>query len=190
VLLNSKAFDPKVFLSNVHPNATFKDLNVGRERLKDSLEQRSGALKMLVQAEWDRFVAVKSATESAFISFEGGLPIRLLTISVFQLYMTRCSRDRWRQKKTTASNQCETSSSVRLSSLRALTSTHLVVTEAQMRADTVFMPILDARTKAERLKSTLGVFERSKFFFNLPGILGEAVEAVRSELVLTIERER
>lgn len=49
---------------------------------------------------------------------------------------------------------------------------------ATSRADAVFQPILDARTKAERLKSTLGVFERSKFFFNLPGILGEAVEAV------------
>lgn len=45
----------------------------------------------------------------------------------------------------------------------------------------MFQPILDARTKAERLKSTLGVFERSKFFFNLPGTLGEAVESV-SEL--------
>lgn len=29
VLLHSKAFDPKVFLSTVHPNATFKDLNMG-----------------------------------------------------------------------------------------------------------------------------------------------------------------
>ena len=51
-------------------------------------------------------------------------------------------------------------------------------TEATTRADAVFQPILDARTKAERLKSTLGVFERSKFFFNLPTILGEAVEDV------------
>lgn len=52
-------------------------------------------------------------------------------------------------------------------------------TAASSRAETVFQPIVDARTKAERLKSTLGVFERSKFFFNLPTILGEAVEEVR-----------
>lgn len=57
----------------------------------------------------------------------------------------------------------------------------LIVTDleaAGTRADTVFQPIVEARTKAERLKSTLGVFERSKFFFNLPTMLGEAVEAV------------
>jgi exocyst complex component 2 len=64
VLLHSKQFDPKVFLSSIHPNATFKDLNFGRERLKEGLEQRSGALKSLVQAEWDRFVGVKATTES------------------------------------------------------------------------------------------------------------------------------
>lgn len=74
-----------MFLSTVHPNATFSDLNVGvspvhpvkaaqtladslftgREKLKEALEKRSGALKLLVEAEWDRFVAVKAATESA-----------------------------------------------------------------------------------------------------------------------------
>lgn len=56
---------------------------------------------------------------------------------------------------------------------------------ATSRADAVFEPILDTRMKAERLKSTLGVFERSKFFFNLPGILGEAVEAVSYLFFLT-----
>lgn len=30
VLLHSKSFDPRVFLSTVHPNATFKDLNMGK----------------------------------------------------------------------------------------------------------------------------------------------------------------
>ena len=78
ILLHSKTFDPKAYLATVHPLATFKDLSVGRERLKgmlvnrrvwsslkpeiDSLEQRSEALKVLVEAEFDRFVAIKAAT--------------------------------------------------------------------------------------------------------------------------------
>lgn len=32
--------------------------------MKDNLESRSGALKLLVEAEWDRFVGVKGTTES------------------------------------------------------------------------------------------------------------------------------
>jgi exocyst complex component 2 len=38
--------------------------------------------------------------------------------------------------------------------------------------------------KANRLRSTLTVFEGSKFFFNLPGTLLEAIEAVRYHTVL------
>lgn len=53
------------------------------------------------------------------------------------------------------------------------------LTVASQKADGVFQPILEARHKAERLRSTLGVFERNKFFFNLPGILRQAVDAVR-----------
>ncbi|KAK4705258.1 exocyst complex component 2, partial [Phenoliferia sp. Uapishka_3] len=146
VLLHSKAFDPKVFLSTVHPNATFKDLNIGRERLKDSLEQRSGALQQLVSAEWDRFVGVKNATETVYEEMKQG------PLAPGEEHGVKDVRE-----------------TLRL---------------ASSRADAVFQPILDARTKAERLKSTLGVFERSKFFFNLPGILGEAVETGKYDVAL------
>ena len=118
----------------------------GRERLQSSLEERSGALKQLVQVEWDRFVGVKGATESVYEEMKQGPLAPDADYGVKQL------RDTLKQ--------------------------------ATARADTVFQPILDARTKAERLKSTLGVFERSKFFFNLPTILGEAVEEGKYELAL------
>lgn len=51
---------------------------------------------------------------------------------------------------------------------------------AQGKADTVWNPILEARLKADRLRSTLGIFERSKFFFTLPGVLSESIAAVRT----------
>ncbi|GAA5997397.1 exocyst subunit SEC5 [Rhodotorula paludigena] len=147
VLLHSKSFDPKVFLSTVHPNATFSDLNVGREKLKEALEKRSGALKLLVEAEWDRFVAVKAATETVFEEMKDGGPL-----AAGNDYGVQTMRE--------------------------------TLKSASSRAETIFQPIVDARTKAERLKSTLGVFERSKFFFNLPTILGEAVEEGRYEVAL------
>ena len=46
------------------------------------------------------------------------------------------------------------------------------------KADQVFLPVLENASKAQKLRSTLGVFERSKFFFNLPSSLMEAIEAV------------
>ena len=49
---------------------------------------------------------------------------------------------------------------------------------ASVKADQVFLPVLENAAKAQKLRTTLGVFERSKFFFNLPGSIMEAIEAV------------
>lgn len=53
---------------------------------------------------------------------------------------------------------------------------------AAHRADQVFLPVLENAVKAQKLRSTLGVFERSKFLFNLPGSLLESINAVSREL--------
>jgi exocyst complex component 2 len=51
-------------------------------------------------------------------------------------------------------------------------------TVSATKADQVFLPVLENASKAQKLRSTLGVFERSKFFFNLPGSLMELIDAV------------
>ena len=48
------------------------------------------------------------------------------------------------------------------------------------RADQVFLPVLENAVKAQKLRSTLGVFEKSKFLFNLPGQLMESIKGVSS----------
>ncbi|KAH9809994.1 exocyst complex component Sec5-domain-containing protein [Melampsora americana] len=146
VSTTSKTFSPKAFLSKVHPNASFSDLKMGGERLRESLEQRSEALKILVESEFDRFVAVKAATETVYEQMKNG-PLR-----PEEDYSIGPLRE----------------------SLKSATS----------KAEQVYTPILENRRKAERLRSTLGVFERSKFFFNLPGTLIEAIEAEKYDTAL------
>lgn len=146
---SSKTFDPKTFLSTVHPDATFADLNAGNAFLKQSIEQRSEALKILVESNFDKFVAVKATTDGVY-----------------------------REMKESREGPLQDENEYGVRQLKA------ILANASAKADQVFMPVLENNLKAVKLRSTLGVFERSRFFFNLPGSLGEAVDAGRYEQAL------
>lgn len=62
-ILSSKSFDPKVFLSAQHPDASYQDLRTGIANLERAIESRSEAVRILVEENFDRFVAVKASSD-------------------------------------------------------------------------------------------------------------------------------
>ncbi|KAF8472115.1 exocyst complex component Sec5-domain-containing protein [Kalaharituber pfeilii] len=65
-LISSKTFSPAAFLRDVHSNDSTEALSRGLEYLTRSIDQKSESLKVLVENNFDRFVAAKATIEGVY----------------------------------------------------------------------------------------------------------------------------
>ncbi len=65
-MLSSTTFSPALFLSQTHHDASIEDLMRGLEFLSRSIDQKSASLKVLVEANFERFVRAKATIDNVY----------------------------------------------------------------------------------------------------------------------------
>ncbi|KAG0373234.1 hypothetical protein BGX24_011963 [Mortierella sp. AD032] len=139
-----KSFNPQRYLYAVHADTSYDDLCVGVDRLKGSIDQRSSALKVLVQNNFDRFVSAKNVIDSVYDD------MKEKTLNETQDYGTH-----------------------RLNA---------ILRESYGKAHEVINPVLERREKIDKLRSTVGLLEPYRLFFNLPNTLQESIKQGKYQL--------
>ncbi|KAG0296297.1 hypothetical protein BGZ96_009837 [Linnemannia gamsii] len=139
-----KSFNPQRYLYAVHADTSYDDLCVGVDRLKGSIDQRSSALKVLVQNNFDRFVSAKNVIDSVYDD------MKEKTLNETQDYGTH-----------------------RLNT---------ILRESYGKAHEVINPVLERREKIDKLRSTVGLLEPYRLFFNLPNTLQESIKQGKYQL--------
>lgn len=69
-LISSTKFNPRLFLRDVHPDATYENLINSLSYLESTISERSEALRFLVEHDYDRFVRSKSSLDSVFSNIQ------------------------------------------------------------------------------------------------------------------------
>lgn len=63
LLISSRNFDAKRFLREVHKGTSYRDLELGAERLHEAIEHRQDVIKNLVKTHFAKFVNAKSTID-------------------------------------------------------------------------------------------------------------------------------
>lgn len=132
-LVSSTKFNPRVFLRDVHPDATYENLVNSLSYLESVISERSEALRFLVEHDYDRFVRSKSSLDSVFKNIQS---------AGFN------ENDHW-----------------------GVAHLQFLIDDANSKGAVVMKPVLDNKSKHERLKTALSLIERNKYLFNLPSAM-------------------
>ncbi|PKY08832.1 exocyst complex component protein [Aspergillus campestris IBT 28561] len=175
-LLSSNSFSPALFLSQVHSDASIQSLLNGLEFLSRSIDKKSASLKVLVEANFERFVRAKATIDSVYTEMrnqgkEEEPPVRPRRSGQFGSYSSG------KQSTPLASptpgpkkNALVKESEYGMKGIRD------PLVEASVKAEEVWGPALGGRERELMLKSVVSSMERHRDVYEIGGLLSKSIK--------------
>ncbi|ORY16834.1 exocyst complex component Sec5-domain-containing protein [Clohesyomyces aquaticus] len=185
-LLSSTTFSPSLFLSQVHSSASTDSLLDGLDFLSRSIEKKSASLKILVEANFERFVGAKATIDRVYNEMTG---VGKEPESPTGARRLGHSRGGSRSSFSMRSGSGQLSGALQLKpvpnekkknalvkeSEYGVQGIKVPLTEVAVKAEEVWGPALGGREKEESLKAILATVEKNRGLFEVGSAIQDAM---------------
>ncbi|KAI3116699.1 hypothetical protein CBS147333_323 [Penicillium roqueforti] len=174
-LLSSTSFSPALFLSQAHHSASIESLISGLDNLSHSIDQKSASLKVLVEANFERFVRAKATIDSVYTEMRNQGVDKEPSLSPRRSgHFRSYSGQQWSTslapvvvaKKTALVKESEFG----MKGIRG------PLVEASVKAEEVWGPALGGREREKVLKSVVETMEKHRDVYEIGSHLAKSIK--------------
>ena len=187
-MLSSTSFNPGLYLTQVHQDATMSDLMRGLDFLSKGIEQKSASLKVLVESNFERFVRAKATIDAVYTEMRTqGVepqPVSQGPGSLSASHSRQTSRNHTHFRNTSGAFSVQSKTPTVDKRKNALTKESdygvqgikIPLHEVMIKADEVWGPALGGREREETLKSVVLALDHHRDVIQLSGTVFEAIQ--------------
>ncbi|KAL3480300.1 exocyst complex component Sec5-domain-containing protein [Aspergillus californicus] len=176
-LISSTGFSPALFLSQVHSDASIQTLLRGLDNLSQSIDQKSASLKVLVEANFERFVRAKATIDSVYTEMRNqGREQELVAHRRSTSHLRGVSGATQGLSLTPGADIGFRKNALLKESDFGLRGIRLPLMEASVKAEEVWGPALSGREREQMLKSVVDSMERHREVYEIGGLLSKSIK--------------
>lgn len=172
-LLSSTTFSPALFLSQAHSSDSTQSLLEGLEFLSRSIDQKSASLKVLVEANFERFVRAKATIDSVYTEMRNQGTDKNRPNSRHASGQYRYSLGGG--PAPTATEPSRKTALIKESEY-GVKGVRTPLVEASVKAEELWGPALGGRDREQGLYSVVNAVERNRAVYEIGGNLSRAIK--------------
>ena len=175
-LLSSTSFSPALFLSQVHHSASIDSLVGGLDHLSQSIDQKSASLKVLVEANFERFVRAKATIDSVYKEMRDQGMAKEQTLAPRRSGHFRSYSGQQRGPSPAPADTDSRKNALTKESEFGMKGIRGPLVEASVKAEEVWGPALGGRDREQMLKSVVDTMEKQRDVYEIGSFLSKSIQ--------------
>ncbi|KAJ5091575.1 hypothetical protein NUU61_006445 [Penicillium alfredii] len=174
-LLSSTSFSPALFLSQAHSSDSIPTLTDGLEYLSQSIDQKSASLKVLVEANFERFVRAKATIDSVYTEMRNQGVQKEPNLASHRPGHFR-SYSGQKRSVSPAPVVGDPKNALIKESEYGMKGIRGPLVEASVKAEEVWGPALSGRDREQMLKSVVENMEKHRDVYEIGSLLSKSIQ--------------